>query len=552
MSRAEELSFDTMAEGVEAYLRPRASTAGLTVSSTDGILSGSEQRAVARATNSFQKADDSVFYTPVGNKLAKRGQLDSYHKDMLGLLEDLPEVLQLAEDLEKPRWGPKNQWDIRQVLDQLLAFGKTGKELDGLGETALEEGFKSMMASLPASAYVVKSLVGWDEVHLKQGKNSGYPRWTGQSEAVRKEMIELGSRFWKLFEHDVPNQGIEDPYTAFGRSDIGASGPKSRLVQGETELAKVIAGRLHYSILPLVQSIERNFGFHNVEAEGRMVKAVVDTAKRAGVPVYSMDWSGWDSSLGQKIIDFSYGFLKFCFRKFPDAVNACEWLRQHELQAGLVLNGDYIVEGLVGTRSGSGTTSLLNSVRNKIAIHAVAWLLNIKVLADIEGGDDVLVVFSAGVPMDKVELAANTLKLKVNTSKSIVSMEGGIFYKRAGYYSQGKWFHHGVMAPKVESLIFLEGRLSMKMDRAAWFVRNIQILAAVIGHPRFREFVARYRREDDDMRQPVERQKLEAAEDRQLEIAIARGKGPTDNQEGVPVIPYFHADSELGEILSLP
>lgn len=218
-----------------------------------------------------------------------------------------------------------------------------------------------------------------------------------------------------------------DPFVAGRRVQFGTSGPKTRLVWmapiATTLLSTRFSAVCHSG---LERKLPFAYGFSSVEKAAR-----ISSLSSKHRYIYSLDFSGFDSSLSNSIIRDAFSILSTHLELTDEDEKLLGRIIDDFVHTRLVTpDGDmYRVHG--GVPSGSSFTSLVDSVCNLI-ITQYAWI-------SITGralradqiwilGDDVIIADDKKLTLPMLASATSVLGVVINVEKSSVagySHEGG-------------------------------------------------------------------------------------------------------------------------------
>lgn len=247
-------------------------------------------------------------------------------------------------------------------------------------------------------------------------KSSGLPECTKKGEAFDVDII----RARKIARGEI----VPPPCIAYHRVQHGKTGPKTRLVWGYPQAQFLLEARFAPKLLDryLERRTPMAIGLFKSQIGSRMARI-----RNAGV-FYSVDFSGFDSSIPPQLISMAFDILKSHFAIMSEE-EEISWnlVVNYFIHTPIMMPNQQVWRKHHGVPSGSYFTSMVDSIVNFMAIN-YAWIVNrgealnnrnILVL-----GDDSLVGHVENVPLIKLAEAFGDLNLTMNVSKTRVGYAG--------------------------------------------------------------------------------------------------------------------------------
>ena len=328
-----------------------------------------------------------------------------------------------------PERDNKSEYHPAKLVGQLARYGKK-PDLSKVDRYALEQ----------AKGYTFRAFGGSGELSpvplddnlrfvAKMDKSSGLPELTKKGEAFEADL----ARAVRISTGDK----TPDPCVAYHRIQHGENGPKTRLVWGypqamfllEAKYAPRLIDKFLHRRTPMV------FGLKKSQVSARM-QQIQNSWLR-----YSLDFSGFDSSIAEEFIQFAFDVLRthFSFNSFEDDV-VWSIIERYFIHTPIMMPDTQVWVKHHGVPSGSYFTQMVDSIVNYMAV-TYAWI-RATGLAVQEGrvlvlGDDSLVGQSKFVPLDVLSEFMAELGLNLNTQKTEISYYGETDPHFLGHYWSG-------------------------------------------------------------------------------------------------------------------
>ena len=260
------------------------------------------------------------------------------------------------------------------------------------------------------------------------------------------------------------------------------------------------------------------------------------TARNANVDVYSMDMSGFDTSLSEEALNIVRNLVKGWFTPDDGYLVDKEW--------DVILNCPLISPYGVLDRNGSMPsgvvwTNVADSLWMLICLHYVAAVMDISLLDFEVMGDDSLAVFSPATDIAEISDHLQDLGMKVNESKTMVSADACHYLQKL--YSQDysvDGVMRGVRSPfRIMSGVTGFERWHTRMNPDWNTVRWVMQAENCKWDPRFKELVRFIRDGDDNLGNFLEAKVAKAARDSELRAAF----GYSGYEEGRAKIGEFNS-----------
>lgn len=248
---------------------------------------------------------------------------------------------------------------------------------------------------------------------IKMDKSSGLPMLTEKGVAFSRDL----ARAIRVSE----GTSAPLPCVAYHRIQHGENGPKTRLVWGYPQSMTLLEGKFAPTLIDsfLLRKTPMVFGLNKCQVFSRMLRI------RNSWLRYSLDFSGFDSSISAEWIDFAFMVLRthFTFQSDEDEV-VWNKIINYFIHTPIMLPDTSVWRKHHGVPSGSFFTQLIDSIVNYLAIN-YAWIRATgRAVQDGRAlvlGDDSLVGQSKYVPVEVLQSYMSELGLTLNTQKTQVS-----------------------------------------------------------------------------------------------------------------------------------
>lgn len=250
----------------------------------------------------------------------------------------------------------------------------------------------------------------------KQEKSSGLPELTKKGKAFERDL-------WRASKIAC-GEKAPDPCVAYHRVQHGVRGPKTRLVWGYPQSMFLLEARFAPQLIShyLERRTPMAFGLLKSQVSARMQQI-----RNSGLR-YSLDFSGFDSSISAQWVDFAFSVLATHFH-FADEEEERVWMKitNYFIHTPIMLPNQEVWVKHHGVPSGSYFTQMVDSIVNFMAI-TYAWLKATGVAVPQERvlvlGDDSLVGQSKYVDLSEIAHSMAQLGLKLNVEKTEISRFG--------------------------------------------------------------------------------------------------------------------------------
>ena len=316
--------------------------------------------------------------------------------------------------------------------------------------------------------------------HMQQNTNSGYPHFTRTRLVVDEVLREAKAQ-------------ADDLLAAILFTRSTSHGPKvedtrNRTVWGYPKAWSLREMRYFFPLLDVVSSDATLSALRGTAAVDQAVFSLMEFARFRNVPIYSTDFSGYDTSLGGPLLS---QFMVEVAKSYQASNRVEVEALDHALQnMPLLVAPDLAMEGLHGMPSGTTFTNLGDSVIHKAGQKYVARFADaVEAPMSQVQGDDGLLCFDRPVDEQRITDAWQSWHLDDNAEKRYVGYDDCQYLRR--YYHRD-WPAGGIY-PTFRALNSLLGQERF-YNEDEWgpdmvIIRAIMILENVKWHPLFAEFV---------------------------------------------------------------
>lgn len=264
----------------------------------------------------------------------------------------------------------------------------------------------------------------------KMDKSSGLPHLTKKGDVFLSDL----ERARRIQE----GRSAPLPCVAYHRIQHGVTGPKTRLVWGYPQSMFLLEAKYAPQLIDHFLSVRTPMAFGLMKSQ---VSARMQQIQNSWLR-YSIDFSGFDSTISAEFIDFAFAVLRshFTFDRWEDDAT---WSKivNYFIHTPIMLPDTSVWVKHHGVPSGSYFTQMIDSIVNYLAI-SYAWICATG-RAVQEGrvlvlGDDCLVGQSKKVDLRSLALYFSELGLKMNVEKTQVTEFGkGSPHFLGHYWSYG-------------------------------------------------------------------------------------------------------------------
>jgi len=288
------------------------------------------------------------------------------------------------------------------------------------------------------------------------------------------------------------------------RTDIRGRGliGKSRVIYGISRVTNILNGMLFGPTYAALWEKENFVAWVSRAAVDRVVSRVM----RSRRVMYSIDFSGFDASVPNEIIDVVFDAFAYWFK--PGSAVLIEFLRNSFKYTGLYVPGkvEYYhgLNRMGGIPSGSKLTNLVGGLANFVIMHYCAARAKCQVIDLLIQGDDGLVTFDGGMTKEKLAYyIERDCGMRLSVEKTLVDRDSCAFLQMHYHRS----YRIGRIHPGVRSIMRSIGRMMSREHSPppppeGWAVthpdtdwqllmeafRAIQQVDHCSGHPCFRLF----------------------------------------------------------------
>jgi len=328
-----------------------------------------------------------------------------------------------------PERDNKSGYDPNKIVSQLARYGKK-PDLSRVDRTRLQQAMAVTLSTFGGKHDLKPNALSEDLwSYVKGEKSAGLPSLSKKSRVFEADLFRAGriSR----------GERAPDPCVAYHRVQHGDTGPKTRLVWGFPQSMFLLEAR--FAPLLIEHFLERTspmaFGLLKSQVSARMQQI-----RNSGLR-YSLDFSGFDSSISSELIDFAFGVLKTHFH-FSSREEEYVWdkIVNYFIHTPILLPNEEVWVKHHGVPSGSYFTQMVDSVVNFLAV-TYAWICatgqSVPAGRVLVLGDDSLIGQSKYVPLSVISQHMNELGLKLNTEKTGLSRYGGSDVHFLGHFWSG-------------------------------------------------------------------------------------------------------------------
>jgi len=328
-----------------------------------------------------------------------------FHKTAHGPLEWLNE----AESEAKERVGSFSiMLPFSERRDQVLTYFDQASIRPDMD--AFRFAVRKVGATLPTSLRPASITEAFNR--MPRGTNLGAPSFTSDNR-FRTSVLELAKEITRL---GFPF--MEDPALLFWRGQPRGLGlvPKQRTVWGFPHYVTVIELQLQIAFLKSVKHDPTFVAWRTVDDINLEVTRLLRTAKQ---PVLSIDFSGYDASIPELLIDAAFELLSGCFQ--PSATQILDYCRDVFKHIPLATPVGIMSGRHGGVPSGSANTNLIDGLVQRIILEYCAIRMRNSIIDHLVQGDDGVTSWERPWDLDDLVGYANELGVLVSNDKGLVS-----------------------------------------------------------------------------------------------------------------------------------
>lgn len=309
--------------------------------------------------------------------------------------------------------------DNKSVYDPQKQFDGLARYVGGndwhIDERAFSLACSVTMKAFGSHGLKLDPLLSFDDLlsTIDGSKSSGAPLFSSKGEVY--------SRDYDLMLRIRDGSRVPPPCVAFHRVQHGLQGPKQRLVWGYPQSMTLLEAQFARPLINhfLKKRSPMAFGLHRHQVGSRLVRIENRSCR------VTMDYSGFDSSVNPRLIDFAFGVLKTYFNEEHRGV--MDKLINYFIHTPILMPDGLVYRKHRGIPSGSYFTQLVGSIINYLSIqYAFIRLLGGPALPDqiLVLGDDSVFGTDGRVSLGHLAQVVGELGLKMSEAKSGVTRFG--------------------------------------------------------------------------------------------------------------------------------
>ena len=302
------------------------------------------------------------------------------------------------------------------------------------------------------------------------------------------------SQYQERFNEAMAGWGAEVyPFVAGWRGQPGYIYPrpwtKQRLLFMADRLEGWLGGQFVYPIIDTLKGQTFFSAWANQDTITAAVKRVLLNAQSLNVPVYSTDFSGFDASVPEIVLNDVFDVVASWFT----ATVGLGTVQDSFVHGGL-LTPDGLLQGRRGgIPSGSVFTNVIGTFVNLLSAEYIARRLDVMRVDGEYLGDDALNVYGRDPGAERIQDAGGELNLSLNADKQFVSRTTAHFLQNVYILEDDELLYGGGVRPTSRAL---NGMLSYERARrpGEWneylaLMRTVMQLENCKYHPAFPRFV---------------------------------------------------------------
>jgi len=366
-----------------------------------------------------------------------------------------------------PERDNKSAYKPGDLVSQLARYGSKPKLSHD--EKVLRQAMDITLRAFGGSHKLKVSPLSEDlRFFAKQEKSSGLPELTKKGKAFERDL-------WRASKI-ASGDRAPDPCVAYHRVQHGVKGPKTRLVWGYPQSVFLLEARFAPQLIDSYLNRRTPMAFGLLKSQ---VSARMQQIRNSGLR-YSLDFSGFDSSISARWIDFAFSVLATHFH-FTCEEEESVWMKiiNYFIHTPIMLPNQEVWQKHHGVPSGSYFTQMVDSIVNFMAV-TYAWL-KATGRAVPEGrvlvlGDDSLVGQSKFVDLSELAHSMSELGLKLNVDKTEISRYGDGDPHFLGHFWGGGFAYRPLQELAVR-LAFPEKPSGIKDSRERHAIRSLSYVS---------------------------------------------------------------------------
>ena len=386
----------------------------------------------------------------------------------------LPGRLGEIELEQRDKVGPLSiRLPLRQRLPQISEYFSRFKT--NVPEIELSE---SVVLGLYAQSRLRPLSLSNAAGELAGNTNSGYPLFTRRGRVRGDDIAYAQNGAWRKFPAILgwrgQSSGLEED-------------PKQRTVWMYPQSTNIREMQLFRPLQNLMSNGSHHAAWRTIEDVDSAVENVFRASEETGEPVFSIDFSSFDQSVGPLLSSMAFDIARALFQKgneqlFDDVEEVFHTI-------GMLIQPSQVLTGMHGVPSGSVFTNWIDSVvQLEVAAHCARTLDSSYEPWNQVQGDDGLLVLPGVSDVSGIADCMLEFGLEMSSDKQFIGDEDCVYLQR--YYHKSQ---KGGMYPTYRALNSLMGQERF-FDEDEWgpdmvILRSIMILENAKNSPLFTDLV---------------------------------------------------------------
>jgi hypothetical protein len=199
----------------------------------------------------------------------------------------------------------------------------------------------------------------------------------------------------------------------------GTDRPKQRVVWMFDHAETILGSSILHPVLDVLRSINGFSAWSTPLDVDNAVTRILKVGEEAGVPIISMDFSAFDSSVPRGMITLAFDLLRDWYSEM--ARERINLLEEIFATVSLVCPDKLWTGRDGGVPSGSALTNLIDTLINLLVGFYASYRLGVDLIDYELLGDDSVFVFTPGVAMEKLSEVIGELGMTSNPEKQFIS-----------------------------------------------------------------------------------------------------------------------------------
>jgi hypothetical protein len=255
---------------------------------------------------------------------------------------------------------------------------------------------------------------------MPKNTNLGYPIFSRDKKYL-PEILDRSLNLERNIDDGEFYSEEVDPAQLFWRGQSQGLGkpPKQRGVWGQGHAVIIQELRLQTAALPWLRRMPEFAALHSQNVVDRVITRMMDESQATNVPMLSVDFSGYDTTLPPELFTACYSLMHRLFQDDTNLVNFCA----DAINNVPLITPIGVLKGWHTMPSGSANTNWWDSCMQLLWWEYVAIKIGNEISAITVQGDDGLVLFRRPFQIEHIEEEARSAGLVLSSDKGGISTD---------------------------------------------------------------------------------------------------------------------------------